>query len=111
MPIPKINFESKETILKSFDEIANKIGKDIQLQINDVYYCLVDFEFYPHTVPSEKFPDPHTYQNKLQLEFCKLYLHASGFDITLGDGENYCGLLIRSIVRIKGASDLEQDLC
>lgn len=105
MSIPKINFESKETILKSFDEIAKKIGKEIQLQINDVSYRLVDFEFYPFAA---EFPDPHTYKNDLQLEFCKFYLHASGVDITMGDGKNHCGLLIRSIVKIKGYSDLEQ---
>ena len=97
MPLPKINFESKETILRSFDEIADKIGKEIQLQINDAYYRLIDFEFYAY---AEKFPDPHTYKNDLQLQFGKFYLHASGVDITLGDGKNYCGLLIRGIVEL-----------
>lgn len=105
MPLPKINFESKETILQSFNDIAEKIGKEIQLQINDVYYRLVDFEFYAF---GEKFPDPHTYGHKLQLEFCKFYLHASGVDVTLGDGKNYCGLLIRSIVKLYGDTGREQ---
>ncbi len=97
MPLPKINFESKETILESFKEVAEKIGKEIQLQINDTYYRLVDFEFYAY---ADKFPDPHTYKNDLQLQFCKFYLHASGVDITLGDEKSHCGLLIRSIVKL-----------
>lgn len=97
MPLPKINFESKETILRSFNEIAEKIGKEIQLQINAAYYRLVDFEFYAY---AEKFPDPYTYKKDLQLQFCKFYLHASGVDITLGDEKNHCGLLIRSIVKL-----------
>lgn len=104
MPIPKINFQSKASILKSFDEIAEKFGKEIQLQINDAYYRLVDFEFYPF---AKEFEDPHTYKNDLQLQFCVFYLHASGVDITLGDGTNHCGLLIRSIVRLPGNSGSE----
>lgn len=104
MPLPKINFQSKASILKSFDEIAEKIGKEIQLQINDAYYRLVDFEFYPF---GNEFKDPHTYKNDLQLQFCAFYLHASGVDITLGDGTNHCGLLIRSIVRLPDNSGSE----
>ena len=104
MPLPKINFQSKTSILKSSDEIAEKIGKEIQLQINDAHYRLVDFEFYPF---AKELEDPHTYKNDLQLEFCKFYLHASGVDITLGDGTNHCGLLIRSIVRLPDGSGSE----
>lgn len=107
MPLSQINFQSKESILQSFDDIAETIGKKIQLQINDTYYRLVDFEFYPY---AKEFPDPHTYKNDLQLQFCAFYLHASGVDITLGDGTNHCGLLIRSIVRLPKDSGQEQDL-
>ena len=56
MSLPKINFQSKESILQSFGEIAETIGKEIQLQVNDAYYRLVDFEFYPY---AKEFPDPH----------------------------------------------------
>ena len=96
MPLPKINFESQKTILQSFGLIADKVGKEIQLQINQAYYRIVDFEFYAF---AEKiFPDPHTYKNDLQLQFNKLYLHASGADITLGDGKNHWSLLISHCV-------------
>lgn len=105
MPLPRINFQSEETILKSIGEIAEKIGKEIQLRINDAYYRLVDFEFY---VYAGKFRGPHTYKNVLQLQFCKLYLHASGIDITLGDGKNHCGILIRSILRLYKDSGQKQ---
>ena len=50
-------------------------------------------------------PDPHTYKNDLQLQSNKLYLHGSGIDITFGDGKNYGGILIRSVVKLYGGSD------
>jgi hypothetical protein len=62
----------------------------------------VDFEFYSF---SDKFPDPYTHKNKLQLQNCKLYLHGSGIDITYGDGTNYGGILLRSIVKLYDGSD------
>jgi hypothetical protein len=104
MDIFKVNFETKESIYKSFDQIATKISKDINLKINDAYYRIVDFEFY---VYSEKFPDPHTYKNELQLQSSKLYLHGSGVDITCGDGINYCGILLRSIVKLYDGAQQE----
>ena len=41
-----VNYETKESILKSFDAIADKISKDIILKINQSSYRIVDFEFY-----------------------------------------------------------------
>lgn len=105
MPLPKVNFESRETILQSFDRIADKFSTDIQLKINEAYYRIVDFEFYAF---ADKLQDPHTYQNELQLKNNKLYLHASGIDITCGDGRNHCGILLRSIVRLYDKSGPEQ---
>jgi len=93
-----VNFENQETILQSFDRIADKISKDINIKINNAYYRLVDFEFYTY---SEVFPDPHTYKNDLQLQNGKLYLHSSGVDITFGDGMNHGGILIRSIISVR----------
>ncbi|EOR96409.1 hypothetical protein ADIARSV_0409 [Arcticibacter svalbardensis MN12-7] len=102
MDFLKVNYESQKTILASFDTIADKFSKDIQLKVNDEYYRIVDFEFYTY---SEKLPDPHTYKNDLQLQSNKLYLHGSGIDITFGDGKNYGGILIRSVVKLYGGSD------
>ncbi|WP_069658331.1 hypothetical protein [Arcticibacter eurypsychrophilus] len=50
-------------------------------------------------------PDPHTYKNDLQLQSSKLYSHGSGIDITFGDGKNYGGILIRSVVKLYDGSD------
>ena len=97
-----VNFHSQETILASFDNIADKFSRDIQLKVNDAFYRIVDFEFYTY---SESFPDPHTYKHNLQLQANKLYLHASGVDITFGDGINHGGILLRSLVKLYNGSD------
>ncbi len=102
MTFLNVNFETEATALESFDRIADKISKDINLKINDNYYRLVDFEFYTF---SKAIPDPHTYKNDLQLQSGKLYLHSSGVDITFGDGENYGGILLRSVVKLYGGSE------
>ena len=97
MEFLKANFETEEGILKSIDKIAERFSKDIQLQINEAFYRIVDFEFY---IYSEKFPDPHTYKHDIQLQSNKFYLHGSGIDITFGDGKNHGGILLRSIVKL-----------
>lgn len=100
-----INFETKESILKSFDDIAETLTQKVNLKINNSFYRIVDFEFYTF---SENLQDPYTYKNNLQLQNCKLYLHGSGIDITLGDGINYGGVLLRSIIKLYGDSEPEQ---
>ena len=97
MSFLNVNFENKETILQSFDRIADKISKDIQIKINDAYYRIVDFEFYTY---SNVFQDPHTYKHPQQLAAGKFYLHSSGVDITFGDGINHGGILLRGIIKL-----------
>ena len=104
MTFLKVNFETQETTLQSFDRIANKISKDINLKINSVYYRLVDFEFYTF---SKALPDPHTYKNDLQLQNGKIYLHSSGVDITFGDGINHGGILLRSVIKLYQGAEQE----
>ena len=98
-----INYENKETILQSFDRIADKISKDIMLVINRAHYRIVDFEFYFFS--ETKFKDPYTHKNKIQLESGKLYFHPSGIDITFGNGTYYGGILLRSVVKLFDGSD------
>ena len=102
MTFPNVNFETLESQLHSFDHIANKISKDIKIKVNEACYRIVDFEFYTY---SKAIPDPHTYKNELQLETGKLYIHGSGVDLTFGDGINYGGILLRSIVKLFDGAD------
>ncbi len=102
MELLRVNFENRKTILNDFDRIAEKFGKDVKIKINNVFYRITDFEFYAY---SEKFPDPQTHKNKLQLENSKFYLHSSGIDITFGDGVNYGGILLRGIIKLFDGSE------
>jgi hypothetical protein len=102
MDFLKVNYKSQETTLASFDKIADKLSRDIQLKVNEAYYRIVDFEFYTY---SETIPDPHTYKHDLQLAPNKLYLHGSGIDITFGDGKNHGGILLRSVVKLYDGAD------
>ena len=104
MSFLNVNFENKETILQSFDRIADKISKDIQIKINDAYYRIVDFEFYTY---SNEFQDPHTYKHPQQLAAGKFYLHSSGVDITFGDGINHGGILLRGIIKLDNEAGQE----
>lgn len=102
MDFLKVNYSSQETTLASFDKIADKLSRDIQIKINNSFYRIVDFEFYAY---SETIPDPHTYKHDLQLEPNKFYLHGSGVDVTFGDGKNHGGILLRSVVKLYDGSD------
>jgi hypothetical protein len=97
-----VDYHSQETTLASFDKIAEKLSRDIQLKINDTFYRIIDFEFYTF---SQTLPDPHTYEHDLQLQSNKLYLHGSGVDITFGDGKNHGGILLRSVVKLYDGAD------
>lgn len=98
----KVDYSTLETTLAGFDGIAEKFSRDIQLQVNDTYYRIVDFEIYSY---SDTIPDPHTYKHDEQLLAYKLYLHGSGMDITFGDGKNHGGILLRSVVKLFDGSD------
>ena len=104
MKLLQVNFDNRETILNDFDRIADKFRKDVNIKINKSYYRITDFEFYTF---SEKFPDPQTHKNKLQLENGKFYLHSSGIDITFGDGINYGGILIRGVIKLYDGAEQE----
>jgi hypothetical protein len=93
-----INWENKTTILQSFDRIADKIGRDIILQVNNAKYRIVDFEFY--SFAKGVFEDPYTNKSNILHTQNKLYIHGNGIGITCGDGTHYGGLLLQSIITL-----------
>lgn len=99
----KIDFTSKKTIVGSIEDLANSIANDFVLKINSSIYQIIDFEFYVYS--EEQFRDPFTHRNVQQLRSGTLYLHPSGVDITCGDGVNYGGILLRSIVKLNSTNE------
>lgn len=98
LPI-EINPNSAETILESFTTIATKIFNNFQLEINKNYYRFLDIEFY---YSSESFKDIYAHRHPEQLKMNKWYFHGSGIDMTIGNGENYGGILIRGLAKLSG---------
>lgn len=93
-----INCESKKTINQSIDTIAEKLFKDFKLQVNQSFYRLIDIEFYYYAEGVHE--DIYAHQHQAQLESGKWYFHASGIDITFGNGKNFGGILIRALGKV-----------
>lgn len=100
-----INPSSSENIKNSFTNIATKLFNDVQLEINKNYYRFIDIEFY---YSSELFNDIYVHKHPEQLKMNKWYFHGSGIDMTLGNGENYGGILIRGLAKLSGEVSSEK---
>jgi|ERR1019366_2387025 hypothetical protein len=106
MPVLEIDFLSREAILKSFDQIAEKLFKGFQLHVNKSLYRLVDIEFYYFS--KNIYEDVYTHKHKDQLQNGKWYFHSSGIDITFGNGINHGGILIRAIAKISSEASKDK---
>ena len=100
MGLLKIDNTDKSTIKTSFDGIAKRLFEDYYLRVNDNCYRLIDIEFYYHT-PDRDHKDEYTHKHDLQLKMGTWYFHGSGIDITIGNGKDKGGILLRGIACIK----------
>ena len=105
MDLLKIYHDSSESIIASFDRIAKELFTNYKLLVNESEYRLIDIEFYYYD--DKVFRDVYAHQHPSQLNSGKWYFHGSGVDITIGNGINFGGILIRGIAKIstKGDSD------
>jgi hypothetical protein len=101
MDFLKVAVKSKEDVINSFGKIANKLFNNYVLQVNDNYYRLIDIEFYYHS-KNNSHQDIYTHKSDSQLRQGKWYFHDSGIDITIGNGEDHGGILIRAIAKLGG---------
>lgn len=102
-----VNNESKATVISSFDTIAKSLFCDFQLEVNKHYYRLLDIEFYYYC--DKVFEDVYAHKHEAQLQSGKWYFHGSGIDITIGDGINHGGILIRAVAKISGESSFDKN--
>jgi len=82
-------------IEKSFIEIAIQLFAQFELIVKDAVFEFCELEFYFHA--TQNHPDPYVHNDKMQLTNGQWYFHGSGIDITIGDGTNCGGILIRGI--------------
>lgn len=102
-----INNQSNSNILASFDSIAEGLFNDLQLQVNESFYRLIDIEFYYFS--EGVFEDIYAHKHEAQLQKGKWYFHGSGIDITFGNGKDHGGILIRAIAKISNKGDKEKN--
>lgn len=95
-----VNFDTSESLSTSINALARKLAFETVLQVNSSYYQITDFEFYLNS-KTANIEDPHTYNHDLQKKNGRIYDHASGLDLTFGDGNNALGILIRGIAKLK----------
>ncbi|MCA6368564.1 MAG: hypothetical protein IM618_16155 [Cytophagales bacterium] len=93
----EFKIESAE-IEKSFNAISEILLNQLILVSGNRKYRFTEIEFYYFNELNHA--DPYSHKHILQLESNCWYFHPSGLDITLGDGKNYCGILIRRIIDI-----------
>lgn len=100
--------DNKDKILTHVEKVAEQLWSHL-LFIGNSYYLLTEFEFYIKSKGNtELFDDPYTYGHDNQLTTGKLYLHASGIDITWGNPELHVGILIRGVAKIKDINAIQK---
>lgn len=109
MKLETIKSTTKEEIIQEIDDIATQLLNHV-LQIGRYTYRLTEIEFYIKTINNGEFDDPYIYGHPLQLQTGKLYAHASGIDITLGNEELYVGVLLRGIAKLRDNKSSGNDL-
>jgi hypothetical protein len=101
------NFETSE-LRNRFHELADVLLNQTLIEVGKTNYRVCEIEFYAYSVNHQ---DPYAHRHPEQLKFGDWYLHQiktktgfsfkggkfKGVDLTLGDGKNYLGVLIRSI--------------
>ncbi|HTE27221.1 hypothetical protein [Flavitalea sp.] len=94
----EINSQTRKTVEDSFERIAGALLSDYQLLVNDSVYRLIDIEFYYFA--QDQFNDSYAHKHEAQLRSGKWYFHGSGIDLTIGNGINYGGILIRAMAEV-----------
>lgn len=98
-----INNSSLLEVESSFFRIAKWLFENVQLQVNENIYRFLDIEFYYFS--KSQFEDIYAHKDKMQLCCGRWYFHGSGIDITIGDGRNYGGILLRAISKLSSSED------
>ncbi len=82
-----------------FKRIASDLMNRFILLSGDKRFRITEIEFYYFNERTH--PDPFVHKHRLQLETGRWYFHASGLDLTFGDGKNFGGILLRAVCGLK----------
>lgn len=84
----------KNNPVESFNRIANELFNEYCISTHKGSYFITEIEFY---FRSPKHDDKYVHGHESQKKNGFWYFHWAGIDVTIGDGENYGGILIRGI--------------
>lgn len=95
-----LNFDKEDLFEKSMIVIAQQLTSERLLQVNNSYFLLTDIEFYIRDKDYKTkvilfHNDAYTHGHDQQLTHGQIYVHGSGFDITIGNKDFYGGVLCR----------------
>jgi 3-methyladenine DNA glycosylase Mpg len=99
----------------SFDTIANDLLNHTYLIVNEKQFRICEIEFYHY---SESHKDCYVHRNPDQSKYGKYYFHKygtgtyksgtyKGLDLTFGNDDVFCGILIRSIYDVENDEMIE----
>lgn len=108
-----LNVTSKILLERSMNVIAQQLTSEWLLQVNDCYFLLTDIEFYirdkDYKTKAKLFHnDVYTHGHDQQLTNGQLYVHGSGFDITIGNKDFYGGILCRGAFKLDKNGIIEE---
>lgn len=94
---------------ENFNDIANLFLNRTLLLVDDIIYGFCEIEFY---LNNKDHDDQYVHCSQDQKQYGKYYFHKhkngvykngtfKGMDITLGNNESYCGVLVRSIYNFR----------
>ncbi|SKB40792.1 hypothetical protein SAMN05660841_00353 [Sphingobacterium nematocida] len=103
-----IDFNSTSSIEKGIEAIKDYL-KSHALVIGNSNYVITEFEFYIMTPENGVHHDQYTYKHERHLTKGKLFLHASGLDITFGNDTTYAGVLLRGAIKLSSIDTPTED--
>jgi hypothetical protein len=90
----------KSTAPGIFMQIADLLINRSQLITVGAIYRITDIEFYYKTESEMKHFDEYTHGDEIQKTFGNWYFNGYGLDLTIGDGINKGGVLLRGIQNV-----------
>jgi|JI6StandDraft_1071083.scaffolds.fasta_scaffold29885_2 hypothetical protein len=101
--INDLQYANEESIIKTYDAIAELILHRGHIKVNQKQFLIREVEFYYFSKNKHEDIFTHGFHNidakERQLTFAQWYFHPnlSGVDLTIGNNENFGGILIRGI--------------
>jgi hypothetical protein len=93
----------KKDMTGQFEKLASCLMNHFLFKVGKTDFRIVECEFYFFSI-DDIHHDPYVHQNRKQQECNTWYFHGAGLDVTIGNKQNFGGLLIRGIADVKSGN-------